>query len=71
MENQIAFDVAANLIACKKDYYNCLCRSGYMLPTYKSSIVTEAYLKGIRSGTVWCIKDNKWNPKNCVKPPKK
>ena len=53
-----AFNVRdySNKIRDKKDMYEAAQRNGWYLPSYKSNMVTEAYLLNVIEGTTYCLK---------------
>lgn len=51
--------------------YDALIRNGYFLPSLKSTLITEAYLRGVMEGRVYCPKTEMIKLKGCPSPPSK
>ena len=56
-------------VKTKAELHEAMVRNGYYMPSYKSSIVTISWMKGIRSGTVWCPKYEELRLRSCYSPP--
>jgi len=56
-------------IASKRDFYDAMVANGYCLPKYKSTMVTEGYMRDVLGGRTFCphYKDVKLLP--CPRPP--
>ena len=61
----------AKYIQNKSDLYEACLRNDWYLPKYKSSMVTEAYLKNVMIGKTWCPRYSELKPKPCPRPPYK
>ena len=61
----------AKYIQNKSDLYEACLRNDWYLPKYKSSMVTEAYLKNVMIGKTLCPRYNELKPKPCPRPPYK
>lgn len=51
--------------------YELLIRNGFFLPSFKSTVVSEAYLNGIIEGDIFCPLDSDIRVKNCFSQPTK
>ena len=62
-------DYFSRYIASKRDFYDAMVANDYYLPRYKSSMVTEDYMRDILGGRTFCpqYKDVKLLP--CSRPP--
>ena len=58
-------------VKTKAELHEAMVRNGYYMPSYKSSIITISWMKGIRSGTVWCPKYDELRLRSCYSPPSK
>jgi hypothetical protein len=58
-------------VKTKAELHEAMVRNGYYMPSYKSSIVTISWMKGIRKGTVWCPKYEELRLRPCYSPPSK
>ena len=66
---RVTVDDFSRYIASKRDFYDAMVANGYYLPRYKSSMVTEDYMRDILGGRTFCphYKDVKLLP--CPRPP--
>ena len=46
-----------------------LVRNGYILPSKKTALLTNAYLRAIFQGTIWCQHESRVVFKQCCNPP--
>ena len=53
MEQQIPKADAKRAIGTKREFYRGLCRLGFHLPNFKTTICTKAFLIEVREGRVW------------------
>ena len=66
---RVTVDDFSRYIASKRDFYDAMVANGYYLPRYKSSMVTEDYMRDVLGGRTFCphYKDVRLLP--CPRPP--
>ena len=66
---RVTVDDFSRCIASKRDFYDAMVANGYYLPRYKSTIITEDYMRDVLGGRTFCphYKDVKLLP--CPRPP--
>ena len=62
MNSKITLEEAKEMIKTKDHLYKAMVRNRWYLPNYKSSILTQDYMKGIRDGKIWCPKYDDLRP---------
>ena len=58
-------------VKTKAELHEAMVRNGYYMPSYKSSLITISWMKGIRKGTIWCPKYEELRLRSCYSPPSK
>ena len=62
----------ANYVRTNYDYYCAMVKGGWIMPSYKSAIVTRDFMDGCRQDVFWCPhKDDNIVVMLCVNPPPK
>ncbi len=66
---KVTVDDFSKYIANKREFYDAMVANGYYMPKYKSTMITEEYMRDILSSTTFCphYKDVKLLP--CPRPP--
>jgi hypothetical protein len=66
---KVTIDDFSRYMAIKRDFYDAMVANGYYLPRYKSTMITEDYMRDILGGRTFCphYKDVKLLP--CPRPP--
>ena len=66
---KVTVDDFSKYIANKRDFYDAMVANGYYMPKYKSTMITEDYMRDILGGKTFCphYKDVKLLP--CPRPP--
>jgi hypothetical protein len=66
---KVTVDDFSKYIAKNRDYYDARVANGYYMPKYKTTMITEEYMRDILIGKTFCphYKDVKLRP--CPKPP--
>lgn len=59
------------VISGKAELYESALRNGYKLPSYKSGIITEAYISSVINGEFYCPKYSDIRLLPCPRPPDK
>ena len=68
---KMTVDEVSKLIVNKRDLYEACQRNAYYLPRYKSSMITEEWLRAIISGQAWCPHYSEIKLRPCPRPPSK
>ena len=55
-KKNLTLEEAKELVKTKEHLYKAMIRNRWFLPSYKSSIITQDYIKGVREEKVWCPK---------------
>jgi len=66
---KVNVDDFSRYIANKRDFYDAMVANGYYMPKYKTTMITEEYMRDILGGKTFCphYKDVKLLP--CPRPP--
>ena len=66
---RVTVDDFSRYIASKRDFYDAMVASGYYLPRYKSSMITEEYMRDILGGRTFCPHYKYVKLLPCPRPP--
>lgn len=70
--HKVTVDEFHKFVHNKKDLYEAVERNGWYLPSRKSNVCTEDYLKNVLMGKTWCPKYEEVRIRPCPRrPPKK
>ena len=67
----LTVDDFSKYIQKKRDLYEACQRNGYYLPTLKSTMVIEDYMRRVIQGNSWCPIFKKITIMPCPRPPNK
>ena len=66
---QITVNEFNAVVKNRRDLYEAVVRNGYYLPKYKSSMVTEDYMRNVFMGKEFCLKYSEVRQLPCPRPP--
>jgi len=61
----------SKLVQNRRDLYEAMIRNGYYLPKFKTTMITEEYMRNVMSGKTFCPKFEDIKMLPCPRPPKK
>ena len=67
----MTLEEAKDLVKTKEHLYKAMTRNRWFLPKFKSSIITQEYMKGVRAKKLWCPMYDDLKPLPCPDPPSK
>ena len=67
----LTLEEAKDLVKTKEHLYKAMTRNRWFLPKFKSSIITQEYMKGVRAKKIWCPTYDDLKPLPCPDPPSK
>ena len=66
---QLSVNDFAKLVQNRRDLYEAVLRSGYYLPKFKSTMITEEYMHNVITGKAFCPKFSEVKMLPCPRPP--
>ena len=61
----------SKLVQNRRDLYEALLRNGYYLPKFKTTMITEEYMRNVITGKAFCPKYSDIKMLPCPRPPNK
>ncbi len=68
---KVTVDEFSKLIQNRRDLYEAVLRNDWYLPKFKTSMVTESYLRNVLTGKTFCPKYSEIKLRPCPRPPNK
>ena len=54
VESKMTIEEAKQVVKTKEHLYKAMLRNHWYLPNFKSSIITQDYMKGVRDKKIYC-----------------
>jgi hypothetical protein len=68
---KVTVDEFSKLIQNRRDLYEAVLRNDWYLPKFKTSMITESYLRNVLTGKTFCPKYSDIKLRPCPRPPNK
>jgi hypothetical protein len=68
---KMTVDEFSRLIQNRRDLYEAVVRNGYYLPRFKTTMITEVYMRNVITGKAFCPKYEQIKLHLCPRPPGK
>jgi hypothetical protein len=68
---KMTVDEFSRLIQNRRDLYEAVIRNGYYLPRFKTTVITEDYMRNVITGKAFCPKYDEIKMLPCPRPPTK
>jgi hypothetical protein len=68
---KVTVDEFSKIIQNRRDLYEAVLRNEWYLPRFKTSMITELYLRNVLTGKTFCPKFSDVKLRPCPRPPSK
>ena len=66
---QLSVNEFSKVVQNRRDLYEGLIRNGFYLPKYKTTMITEDYMRNVMHGKAYCPKYSEIKMMPCPRPP--